>query len=87
MREDQADRIIDLMGALVEEMRGMRSDFMDFTGYNTTKMSDLSREIAGEAGYSIGDMMGPMGYNLGDLHTKLDEIAGSLSLIDINTQQ
>lgn len=86
MREDQSDRIINLLGDLVEEMRGMRSDFMEFTGHNSTKMSDLSNQICGEPGYSISEMMGPLGYSLQDLHTVLGEIASSVSLIDINTQ-
>ncbi len=75
MNDDQADQIIDLLGELLEEMRGMRSEFMEFTGYNTTKMSTLSAEITG-----------PAGSHIGDLHDRLNEIDHTLALIDINTK-
>ena len=64
--------IVSVLESILDEIRGLRSDFLEFTGYNTTKMADLATSITGDTGYSIGDMMGPLGYNLGDLHTKLD---------------
>lgn len=84
MSSDASD-IVNALERILEEIQGFRSDFLEFTGYNTTKMADLASSIKGDTGYNIGDMMGPLGYNLGDLHTKLDEISSTLSLIDINT--
>ena len=82
MDEGQADQIIDLLTDLVDELRGMRSDFMEFTGGNTMKMVDIVREITGETGYSLQDVMGPLPYNLNDLHDRLIEIASSLAAIE-----
>jgi len=75
MNEDQADDIIGLLGELLQEMRGMRSDFMEFTGYNTTKMSTLSEDITG-----------PTRYHIGDIHDRLNEIDLKLLGIELNTQ-
>lgn len=41
MTEDQADRVIDLLGQLMEEISGLRSAFLESTDHNTTKMATI----------------------------------------------
>ncbi|GGC43428.1 hypothetical protein GCM10011371_33580 [Novosphingobium marinum] len=56
MREGQADEMIALLGAIAEELRGLRDEFDKFTGYNTTTMSEAVDRITGPLGYTIGDL-------------------------------
>lgn len=86
MRDDQADQIIDLLGDLVSEIRGLRSEFMEFSGYNTMNMTKAVEAVTGPTGYSIQNLMGELPYTIEDLHQQLSDIAGTLHLIDINTQ-
>lgn len=76
MREDQADSIVECLSDLLDEIRGLRSDFNEFTGYNSVKMSD-----------AVDQITGPLGTTLDDLDLKLIETNGTLNLIDINTTQ
>lgn len=82
MTEDQGDQIIDLLRDLVEELRGLREDFNEFTGYNVYKMStvidDLSDRITGGIG-------GVGGATIDDLTHELREANAALGMIDVNT--
>jgi hypothetical protein len=61
MNDESADQIVGLLQDILEELRDLRSDFQEFTGYNTTKMSDAVNEITeritgGIAGVGGGDL-------------------------------
>ena len=51
MDNSQADQMIELLTNIRDEVVGLRSDFMEFTGYNVDRMSkvvdDLGDRIAG----------------------------------------
>lgn len=85
MRDDQADQIINLLAELLEEVRGQRTEFLEFTGYNTMTTKDLADAITGPSGYSLQDVMGTLPYSIQDVHDKLVEVASSLAMIEINT--
>ena len=74
MTDDHAEQVIDLLGQLLEEIKSLRSDFLEFTDHNTAKMSTLSSDITG-----------PTGYHLGDLHERLAGVEHALALIEVNT--
>ncbi|MBX9816207.1 MAG: hypothetical protein K2X76_16025 [Sphingomonas sp.] len=64
------DRIADLLEELIDEIRGLRREFNEFTGYNTMKMSEAVEALTGRTGY-----------NMQDIHEKLCEaVAGIGSL-------
>lgn len=75
MREDQADQIIDLLGDLLEEMRGMRTDFMEFTGYNVYKMSTAIEDIGDRV---TGGAAGIGGSDLADVAHRIEMVELSL---------
>ena len=70
MRDDQADEVLRMLGDILEEMCGLRSDFLQFTGYNSTKMSD-----------AVDQITGPVGYNLGDLNERLTEVISAIDSV------
>ncbi len=75
MNEQQADELIDLLGCVLDELKGLRESFDEFTGYNVYKMStvidDISDRITGGAA-GVGG-------------STLDDVTAKLDLIDINT--
>lgn len=68
MHEDQADRIIGLLSEMLDEIRGMRDDFMEFTGHNTFKISaaieDIGDRITGGVGGVGGDTLADVAHRI-----------------------
>ncbi|QIQ86379.1 hypothetical protein [Erythrobacter sp.] len=63
--------MIDLLTELVEEIRGLRKDFDDFTGCNVDSMDAIAdRIVEGITGQSEGGG----GADLGDLYRRLEAI-------------
>lgn len=71
MTEDQADTIIGLLGEMLGELRDLRTQFDEFTGYNVHNMET-----------AVKDLTGPTGYNLGDLNERLFEVLSALSSVE-----
>lgn len=82
LREDQADTLISLLGELLTELRDLRGDFNEFTGYNVYRLSEVVDQIGDRI---CGGLSGVGGDSLSDVGTKLDAIEGTLMMIDANT--
>ena len=63
-------RIVDVLEQILDEIRGLRSDFMEFTSYNVHNIESV-----------VTDLTGPLGYNLGDLNDRLSEITVAIASI------
>ncbi|MFN3474717.1 MAG: hypothetical protein ACK4ZW_11815 [Blastomonas sp.] len=79
--------IAGLLADLISEIQGLRSDFNEFTGYNTTKMSDIVSELLDPSGSNLGDVVSEMqgmrsdfneftGYNTTKMSDAVSEITG-----------
>lgn len=77
MNEEQGDEIIELLENILTELRDVRSDFQEFTGYNTTKMSDVVTEIADRITGGIG---GAGGEDLADVVRALQSVESAVDL-------
>ncbi len=77
MDDVHAVRIIDLLEALVEELRGLRGDFLEFTDHNVYKMSvaidDIGDRIAGGAA-------GVGGATLDDVKSAIEAVESQIDL-------
>lgn len=71
MTDEQADRIAGLLEDILEEVRGHRNEFLEFTSYNVYKISDMLESITG-----------PTGYNPGDINERLFEVTAALSSVE-----
>lgn len=71
MTDEQADRIAGLLEDILEEVRGHRNEFLEFTGYNVFKISEM-----------LDSITGPTGYNLGDINERLFEVTAALSSVE-----
>lgn len=69
--------IADLLTELVEEVRGLRSDFNEFTGYNTTKMQDAVNEIGDRVAGGFG---GVGGATLDEIKSILESVENAIDL-------
>ena len=79
MTDDQADEVISLLTELLEEMRGMRTDFLEFTGYNVDRMSAVTEQIVEGI---TGRFSGMGGADLGEVKSTLDNLQSSVDGID-----
>lgn len=66
-----SDQVVAVMSDILEELRGLRSYFDKFTGYNTVNMQD-----------AVDSITGPIGYNMGDLHDRLFEVVGAVESLE-----
>jgi hypothetical protein len=77
MDDAQGDRIIDLLETLVDELRGLRGDFLEFTGYNVYKMSvaidDIGDRIA-------GGVAGIGGATLDEVKSAIEAVESAIAL-------
>lgn len=77
MNDAQGDRIIDLLEMIVEELRGLRSDFLEFTDHNVYKMSvaidDIGDRIA-------GGVAGVGGATLDDVKSAIEAVESAIDL-------
>lgn len=76
MNERQADQVIELLQDILVELRDVRSNFDEFTGYNTTKMSDAVSEIGDRISGGFG---GIGGKDLGD-------VTHAIEMLDLTVQ-
>lgn len=71
MKEDQADSIIELLSELVSELRDLRTQFDEFSGFNVYNMETV-----------LKDVVGPNGYNLGDVNERLSEVVSAIGSLE-----
>jgi hypothetical protein len=72
-----SEQIVELLSEILEELRELRSDFQEFTGYNVYKMStvvdDLGDRITGGAG-------GVGGADLDEVRRSIDAIENAIDM-------
>ena len=66
-----SDAMISILEDILEEIRGLRSDFMEFTGYNVHNMKN-----------TVEDLRGETGYDLGDLHERLIDVSNAIGSLE-----
>ncbi|WP_454888299.1 hypothetical protein [Sphingobium herbicidovorans] len=70
-------RIADLLEDLIEEIRGLRNDFNEFTGYNTTKMRDAVDDLGDRIAGGFG---GVGGASLDDIKVAVESVENAVDL-------
>lgn len=72
-----SEQIVELLSEILAELRELRSDFQEFTGYNVYKMStvidDLGDRITGGAG-------GVGGVDLHDVRVAIDAVENAIDM-------
>ena len=71
MNDNQADQIIDLLGDILVELQGIRTDFNEFTSHNIFKLREVVERLTG-----------PSGYHMEDLNSRLNEVVSGLSSVE-----
>lgn len=77
MNDDKADEIIEQLGGILTELQELRTNFDEFTGYNTMKMSDAVDNLGDRI---TGGMMGIGGENLDDVVRALQSVESAVDL-------
>lgn len=70
MSDEQAERMISYLALIAQELSDLKAGFEEFRAYGTRNLDAVT---------------GPLGYSLEDIHTKLEDMHGTLVLIDANT--
>lgn len=85
MDESQADVIVSLLQDLIVEIKGIRSEFSEFTGFNAVTLQDVSLEICTAVdvcAQNIEAIQGPLRYTLEDLNSRLEDVVSGLSSVE-----
>ena len=72
MNEQQGDQIIDLLSDILSELRDLRTNFDEFTGYNVYKMSVAIDDITDRITGGIGGIGG----------ASLEEVKGAVEAVE-----
>ena len=77
MNSEQAEVLISNLADILEELRGLRSDFLEFTGNNVYKMSDVINDIGDRI---CGGSNGIGGADLNEISMAIASVEATLDL-------
>ncbi len=70
MTEDQATEMISVLSEILYELKGLKTDFLEFTGYNVYNMSTAINDIGDRI---CGNVNGIGGATLAEVVTAIDQ--------------
>ncbi len=77
MNSDQAEVMISNLVDILDELRGLRSDFLEFTGHNVYKMSEAVDQIGDRI---CGGSNGIGGADLNEISTAIASVEATIDL-------